>query len=112
VLSAGDPSAVLLPLVAALRATPHARVRVILLERLAGLLPAAHARKPLAAARHALPTVFAFLEDPKPDVKTCATDALLRAAGAIGVEGVLEAARQASLTEGQLAKVKKALLVR
>jgi hypothetical protein len=80
-----------------------------MLEKLGGLLPSLHARRPTAVTRHALPAVFVLLDESKPDVKTGATDALLRAASVIGKEGVLEAARAASLSEALLTKIKKAL---
>jgi len=110
-LSSADPAAILQPLVAQLRATSSSRLRACMLEKLAGLLPAAHARRPAAVLRHALPAVFALMEDSKPDVKTGAVDVLLRAAAAIGVPAVMDAART-SLAEAQLDKVKRALMGR
>jgi len=108
-ISSCDPGAALGPLLGQLKITPNPRVRVIMLEKLGGLLPALHARRPLAVTRHALPAVFALLDESKPDVKTGATDVLLRAANVIGRDGVLEAARSCSLTEALLTKIKKAL---
>ena len=108
-LSSCDPGAALAPLLGQLRTTPNPRVRVIMLEKLGGLLPALHARRPTAVTRLALPAVFSLLDESKPDVKTGATDVLLRAANVIGRDGVLEAARSASLSEALLLKIKKAL---
>jgi len=109
VLASGDPAALLAPLAALLRAAGPPRLRAALLEKLAGLLPAAHARRPTAVARHALPAVFALLDDAKPDVKTSAADVLVRAAAALGAAGVLDAARAASLSDAQLEKLRRVL---
>jgi hypothetical protein len=106
-LTACDPGAILAPLVGLLKTSANARVRVIMLEKLSALIPALHARRPAAVARHALPAIFGLIDESKPDVKTGATDVLLRAAVVIGKEGVLEAARSAGLPEPTLLKIKK-----
>jgi hypothetical protein len=58
--------------------------------------------------RHALPAVFALLDDAKPDVKTSAADVLLRAAACLGAPAVLDAAR-ARLSDAQMEKVRRIL---
>ena len=104
-LSACDPACALAPLVGLLKTSTNPRVRVLMLEKLAGLIPTLHARRPAAVARYALPVLFSLIEESKSDVKTGATDCLMRAAQVIGKEGVMAAA--GGLGEGAMAKVRK-----
>lgn len=108
-LSSGDPAVLLGPLTGQLRTSSSPRLRAALLEKIAGILPVAHARRPAVVVRVALPAIFALLDDSKPDVKTGVADVLLRAAQCVGVDAVLEAARGAALTEPQQEKVRRAL---
>lgn len=103
------PGAMITPLVVHLRSTPNARITASLLQRIALILPSAHARRPTAALRHVLPAVFALLSDAKPDTKTGVQDVVLRCADAVGVQAVLDAAVSASLPKASMDKLMRIL---
>lgn len=107
-LSSADAGGLLMPLVSLVR-NGNTKLKASMLEKLASVIPAAHARRPQAVMRSVLPAVFELLDDGKPDVKTGTVDVLCRVADCVGVDSVLEVAKQSTLSDGQIDKLKRIL---
>jgi hypothetical protein len=88
-----DPAALMMPLANLVKTAANARIRVLILEKVAPLIPDAFARRPASVNRWMLPTALSLLDETKSDIKSAVSAVLLRVSACIGPEAIVEVAQ-------------------